>query len=51
MTGFDNAKVDEAFFTGTNIRSDILVNLGHGDPASIHPRSPRLSFDEAARIE
>jgi len=51
MTGFDNAKVDEAFFTGTNIRSDILVNLGQGDPASIYPRSPRLSFDEAARIE
>jgi 3-hydroxypropanoate dehydrogenase len=50
MTGFDNAKVDEAFFTGTNIKSDILVNLGHGDPASIYPRSPRLSFDEAAQI-
>ena len=50
MTGFDNAKVDEAFFSGTNIKSDILVNLGHGDPASIYPRSPRLSFDEAARI-
>ncbi|GAB3515741.1 malonic semialdehyde reductase [Pseudoxanthomonas daejeonensis] len=51
MTGFDNAKVDEAFFTGTSIKSDILINLGHGDPASIYPRSPRLSFDEAARIE
>ncbi|HET6397464.1 MAG TPA: malonic semialdehyde reductase [Pseudoxanthomonas sp.] len=50
MTGFDNAKVDEAFFAGTGIRSDILVNLGHGDPASIYPRSPRLPFDEAARI-
>ena len=51
MTGFDNAKVDEAFFAGTHIKSDILVNLGQGDPASIFPRSPRLSFDEAARIE
>ena len=50
MTGFDPSKVDEAFFAGTSIRSEILVNLGHGDPASIHPRSPRLSFDEAARI-
>ncbi|MBO9718249.1 MAG: malonic semialdehyde reductase [Pseudoxanthomonas sp.] len=50
MTGFDNAKVDAAFFTGTNIKSDILVNLGHGDPASVYPRSPRLSFDEAAQI-
>lgn len=51
MTGFDNAKVDAAFFAGTSIRSNILVNLGHGDPASIFPRSPRLGFDEACRIE
>ncbi|KAF1705737.1 malonic semialdehyde reductase [Pseudoxanthomonas suwonensis] len=50
MTGFDHDKVDEAFFAGTNIRSEILVNLGYGDPASLYPRSPRLSFDEAARI-
>ena len=50
MTGFDPGKVDEAFFAGTSIRSEILVNLGRGDPASIFPRSPRLSFDEAARI-
>jgi 3-hydroxypropanoate dehydrogenase len=51
MSGFDNAKVDEAFFAGTPIRSNVLVNLGAGDPASIFPRSPRLSFDEACRIE
>ncbi|KAF1712013.1 malonic semialdehyde reductase [Pseudoxanthomonas kalamensis DSM 18571] len=51
MSGFDAAKVDEAFFTGTAIRSNFLVNLGQGDPASIFPRSPRLPFDEAARIE
>ena len=50
MTGFDNAKVDAAFFAGTATRSSILVNLGQGDPASIFPRSPRLGFDEAARI-
>lgn len=50
MTGFDAAQVDQAFFAGTSIRADILVNLGQGDPASIYPRSPRLPFDEAARI-
>lgn len=50
MTGFDNAKVDAAFFAGTHIRSSVLVNLGIGDPASIFPRSPRLGFDEACRI-
>lgn len=51
MSGFDNAKLDAAFFAGTRIRSNFLVNLGHGDPASIFPRSPRLGFDEACRIE
>ena len=50
MSGFDNAKVDAAFFAGTHIRSSVLVNLGIGDPASIFPRSPRLGFDEACRI-
>ncbi|MFC7521131.1 malonic semialdehyde reductase [Xanthomonas populi] len=51
MSGFDNAKVDAAFFAGTPIKSNFLVNLGYGDPAALFPRLPRLSFDEAARIE
>lgn len=51
MSGFDNAKVDAEFFAGTSIRSNFLVNLGRGDPTSIFPRSPRLSFNEACRIE
>ena len=51
MSGFNNAKVDEAFFAGTAIKSNFLINLGHGDTAKLFPRSPRLSFDEAARIE
>jgi 3-hydroxypropanoate dehydrogenase len=51
MSGFDNAKVDAAFFAGTSVKSNFLVNLGYGDSAGLFPRSPRLSFDEAARIE
>lgn len=51
MTGFDNALVDEAFFAGTAVKSNILVNLGYGDPDGMFPRLPRLSFEEAARIE
>jgi 3-hydroxypropanoate dehydrogenase len=50
MSGFDNALVDAAFFAGTSIRSNFLVNLGHGDPAGLFPRLPRLSFEEAAQI-
>ncbi len=50
MSGFDNAGVDAEFFAGTQWKSNFLVNLGNGDPASIFPRSPRLPFDEACRI-
>lgn len=50
MSGFDAAKLDAAFFAGTSIKANFLVNLGHGDPASLSPRSPRLGFDEACRI-
>jgi len=50
MSGFDNAKVDAAFFAGTTIKSNFLINLGVGDPAALFPRSPRLAFDEACRI-
>lgn len=50
MSGFDHAKVDQAFFAGTRVQSNFLVNLGHGNPADLFPRSPRLSFDEAAQI-
>lgn len=50
MSGFDNAAVDREFFAGTAIRSNFLVNLGHGDASRLHPRSPRPGFDEFARI-
>lgn len=51
MSGFDNAKVDQTFFSGTQIRSNFLCNLGYGDPAKLYPRNVRLAFDDACRIE
>jgi 3-hydroxypropanoate dehydrogenase len=50
MSGFDHAKVDEAFFAGTAIQSNFICNLGYGDAAKLRPRAPRLSFGEACRI-
>src|ERR1700679_2274805 len=49
MSGFDNAGVDEAFFSGTRIKSNFICSIGYGDPASVFPRNPRLSFEEAGR--
>ena len=51
MSGFDNAKLDAAFWSGTEIKSNFLCNLGHGDPSKVFARSPRLTFEEACRIE
>jgi 3-hydroxypropanoate dehydrogenase len=48
MSGFDNAKVDEAFFASNGWRSNFLVNIGYGDPEGVFGRSPRLTFEEAA---
>jgi 3-hydroxypropanoate dehydrogenase len=50
MSGFDNAKVDAAFFAGTTVKSNFLCNLGYGDPSKLHPRSPRLPFEEACKV-
>lgn len=51
MSGFDNARVDAAFFPDGQWKSNFLCNLGYGDPASIFPRNPRLPFEDACRIE
>ena len=51
MSGFDNAKVDAAFFADRpDVRSNFLINLGYGRRETLFPRSPRLAFDEACRI-
>jgi 3-hydroxypropanoate dehydrogenase len=64
MSGFDNAKVDEEFFGAgrgqpaseqeflplTHVRSNFLCNIGYGDRSRLHPRNPRLSFEEACTL-
>jgi 3-hydroxypropanoate dehydrogenase len=63
MSGFDNAKVDEEFFSAEacreaiseeyvpgSVKSNFLCNIGYGDPASLRPRAPRLDFQEACRM-
>lgn len=50
MSGFDAAGVTKEFFAGTAVKANFLCNLGYGDPSGVHPRGPRLSFDEACQI-
>ena len=65
MSGFDNAKVDEAFFAAGKecpggadqeffpdgqVKSNFLCNLGYGDASSLFPRLPRLPFNAACSL-
>jgi len=50
MSGFDLAKADAAFFPDGRLKSNFLVNIGHGTGKGIVPRNPRLSFEETCRF-
>lgn len=50
MSGFDNAKLDEEFFSGSHVKSNFLCNIGYGDPSKFAERLPRLEFNEACTI-
>jgi 3-hydroxypropanoate dehydrogenase len=51
MSGFDNAKVDEAFFSDQPmVKSNFIATLGYGDSSSIFPRLPRPAFEQFNRI-
>ena len=50
MSGFDNAKVDQAFFPDGKLKSNFLCNIGYGDPAKLFARSPRFAFEESCTL-
>lgn len=50
MSGFDAARVDEAFWAGTAVRTNFVCTLGQGDPAKVFPRNPRLTFEQACAL-
>ncbi len=49
MSGFDNGKVDEAFFSGTTLKSNFLCSLGYADESKVFRRRPRLDFHKRLR--
>ena len=50
MGGFDPAKVEAEFFPEGKIKANVVINIGYGDDARLFPRSPRLSFDQMAKV-
>lgn len=51
MSGFDNAKLESAFFPDGKVKANFICALGYGSSDKLYPRGPRLSFEEACRIE
>jgi len=50
MSGFDPAKVNAEFFAGTSQYVNFICGIGHGNPEKVFGRSPRLDFDETAKL-
>lgn len=50
MSGFSRKGVDAEFFAGSAWRSNFVCNIGYGTADHLHPRLPRLGFDEACRV-
>jgi 3-hydroxypropanoate dehydrogenase len=50
MSGFDNDRVDAAFFAGSGTKSNFLCSIGRGTDELLFDRSPRLPFDAANQI-
>ncbi len=48
MSGFDPAKVDAEFFADKPWQTNLICGIGHGDPAKVFNRSPRLNFEDVA---
>jgi 3-hydroxypropanoate dehydrogenase len=50
MSGFVKPSVDAQFWAGTNVETNFICTLGKGSDENLFPRSPRLSFEDAAAI-
>jgi 3-hydroxypropanoate dehydrogenase len=50
MSGFDNAKVDAAFFPDGRFKSNFLCNIGYGDGSKLFNRNPRHAFEDVCTL-
>jgi nitroreductase len=50
LTGFNPDAINQEFFPEGRYKVNLIVNLGYGEPASIHPRAYRFTFDEVAAL-
>ena len=46
MSGFDANALDQAFFSDSHWKSNLLINLGYGDNSKVFDRLPRLAYSK-----
>lgn len=51
MSGFDYPKLEAEFFPNGKVKANFICAIGYGSEERLHPRGPRLDFDEACRID
>jgi 3-hydroxypropanoate dehydrogenase len=51
MSGFDRDAIEAAFFPDGTVKANFICAIGHGTTEKLHDRGPRLTFNEACRIE
>ena len=50
LSGFDAQGVNAEFFGDGTWKVNFIINLGHGDPAKVWDRLPRLDFADACEV-
>lgn len=50
MSGFNRETLEQEFFPDGRWKANFLCNLGYGTEEGLHPRNPRLRFDQACLI-
>ena len=50
MSGFDEDKLNAAFFPDGRFKANFLCNIGFGNDEKVYPRTPRFEFDEVCEV-
>lgn len=51
MSGFNPDLLNKTFFADSTWKVNFLLNIGYGEGAKVHKRLPRLSFEQACKVE
>lgn len=50
MQGLDKLKADEAFWAGTEVRTNFICSVGRGDEKTVFKKLPRFDFDQVCEV-